>query len=362
MNLLPPSDGLPIQHLAAVFSDTPNSYKYFFLFSILEIIEQETSYPVREISLTEVQIGMLAGAWYPHRFFKLSFGKQDKIADALDQLQSLPDRRGSYPFPTRLKDAIRNSTYSNRLLRFVPFRLLRPFFRDELKGLPDHKVDSSIRELAKSRFEDTYPFYCFNEDGSKIIIHPIWFQYFKRHSRIIKAFIAWELLQYLQKHNPGSPSLSKKLFPTMNRAAMPFQTDYWREVASRHRITCIYSGVSLEEFALDHFLPWSFLAHNELWNLVPVNPDANLAKSNSLPSRHYFDRFVSMQSDGLRIYKDLASKSKWGQVADTFLTGLHLTEAELLDPATLRRAYEKTYNPLFQMAENHGFAKDWSFS
>jgi hypothetical protein len=361
MNLFPPSSHLPIKHLAAIFTNTTNSYKYFFLFSILEIIERNSTYPLREISLDEIRIGLLATAWYPHNFFRLSFGKQDKISDALDQIQPLMGQQEYYPLPTRLKAAIRKSNCNDQLLRFVPFRLLRPFFKSELKGLPDHQIDSAIRKLAGNQFENSRPFYRFSEDESAIIVHPAWHQYFQQHSRIIKAFIAWELLQYLQKHNPGSPSLSKKVFPTMHRESMHFQTEYWKTVASKIPLTCIYSNNPLKKFQLDHFLPWSFLAHNELWNLIPVNSAANLSKFNSLPAPHYFGKFIEVQFSGLQIYKNLANKRKWDKVADSFLTGLHLIKTDLLNPDTFHRAYKKTYDPLFQMAENHGFTANWRY-
>ena len=39
-----------------------------------------------------------------------------------------------------------------------------------------------------------------------------------------------------------------------------------------------------EDLSLDHFVPWSYVAHDELWNLVPTTKAVNSSKSNDLPN------------------------------------------------------------------------------
>lgn len=42
----------------------------------------------------------------------------------------------------------------------------------------------------------------------------------------------------------------------------------------------IYSGSHIEqnEYEIDHFVPWSFVTNDEMWNLIPVNPSLNASK------------------------------------------------------------------------------------
>jgi len=83
---LPASDQVNVAALAGLFGNFTNSYKYLFFLSLLDILKRcqfEVSSP---ISFQELIVEMLANAWFPHTFFKLSFGTQDKIAQKLDSL------------------------------------------------------------------------------------------------------------------------------------------------------------------------------------------------------------------------------------------------------------------------------------
>ena len=81
---LPPSQSLNIAALARLFNDTTNSYKYLFFLSLLDILRRHQFQIAAPIPLQDLIIEMLANAWFPHTYFKLSFGRQDKIAQQLD--------------------------------------------------------------------------------------------------------------------------------------------------------------------------------------------------------------------------------------------------------------------------------------
>jgi hypothetical protein len=82
---LPNSERLNISVLARIFKKTTNSYKYLFFLSILDILHRN-NFKDLVISFKDLTIEILANAWYPHNYFKLSFGTQDKIADKIDSL------------------------------------------------------------------------------------------------------------------------------------------------------------------------------------------------------------------------------------------------------------------------------------
>ena len=37
----------------------------------------------------------------------------------------------------------------------------------------------------------------------------------------------------------------------------------------------------------DHFIPWSFVKEDKLWNFVLSCPDCNIKKSDKLPSKNF---------------------------------------------------------------------------
>ena len=77
------------------------------------------------------------------------------------------------------------------IVKYVPYRLLRPFFKNELTSHKDATINTKIKKLSSLRFEDAKPFYKFRSDY--IELHPFWKSYFAKHSKIIKGFIYWEL-------------------------------------------------------------------------------------------------------------------------------------------------------------------------
>lgn len=54
--------------------------------------------------------------------------------------------------------------------------------------------------------------------------------------------------------------------------------------------------INQEHYDIDHFVPWSFVASDELWNLIPAEKSLNCSKSNKLPNwDEYSDKFADKQ-------------------------------------------------------------------
>jgi hypothetical protein len=170
-NILPNSDALNISILSRLFKDKTNSYKYLLLFAILDILKSRNFDNDNLISFKDIAIEMLANAWHPHIYFKLSFGLQDQIVDKLDSLDINLNASKNFNKNT-LKEAISHCSLKDivddrGILRFVPFRLIRPFFEDETKGLKDYDVNPTIVDLANKTFACKKPLYKFNQDSYK---------------------------------------------------------------------------------------------------------------------------------------------------------------------------------------------------
>lgn len=56
------------------------------------------------------------------------------------------------------------------------------------------------------------------------------------------------------------------------------------------------SHIEQNEYEIDHFVPWSFVTNDEMWNLIPVNPSLNASKRDKLPNwDRYFLSFAQNQ-------------------------------------------------------------------
>lgn len=107
----------------------------------------------------------------------------------------------------------------------------------------------------------------------------------------------------MQKNNRNVPNLVNKLFAPEKRNSLTNQANYWRFILEKQPIKCIYSGQILNKnsISIDHYLPWSFVAHDHLWNLIPTMNNINSSKSNNIPSSQYLVKFIQLQHQGLTI-------------------------------------------------------------
>lgn len=139
---------------------------------------------------------------------------------------------------------------------------------------------------------------------------------------------------------------------------------FWRDVVGDHEVRGIYAGEplcergyeSLGPLSIDHFVPWSFVLHDEPWNLVPTFLDVNSSKSDKLPDLGlYLEPFCELQFDALMTAKAIGGHRK---VLEAYLTvDPHALEYERTNAAresfcsTIRNAVV----PLHQIALNQGF-------
>jgi len=364
-NNLPFDRKLDIGALSGLFNNTTNSYKYLFFFGILESITRNRSIEKLKtvIQIDELIAQSLRFGWYPHRFFKLSFGSQDKAGDALDKLEyKVNDRSvGHKATAVNLLSAIKQQfkiIKGDEFARYVPYRLIVSFFGKELKGIKDSTKSELIRDLALERFyTDSPPLYRFTDDLNAIELHPLWLEYLSINYSVIRGWALYEWAIFLQKRNPNTPSILHKIEPPSKRSPLKQQCLFWNEVLETDSLLCIYSGAVLKTgaFHLDHFIPWSFICHDELWNIIPASPSANLTKGRSLPCEDNINDFIDQQSQAIHISHQIMEIHKWRKVVKPYVAGLGISHNEILIERCLYKSYKSKINPLVSLASQMGF-------
>ena len=330
---LPHSDSLDIQTLSRLFDRKTTSYKLIFFYSLLEITKKNLFDSNQVINLQDLNVDMLVNSWYPHSVFRLSFGYQDTIANKLDELQIEIDKPLlkvtqndkqilREMIAEKLKENGAEKSNKKDLRRYFPFRLIRPFF-PELRGIEDAKANQEVANLSISLFDSRRPIYKFTEDLKSIILHPDWANYFQRNYVIVHGWVIWNLISYMQGKNPNSPGIANKIFPPLGeRGSLQGQTKYWKEVLRQAPdIRCIYSDLIIAEndLSLDHYLPWSFVAHNNLWNLIPTPKSINSSKSNRIPDQIYFEKMTELHYIGVRESRKSFPGKMWRSYMECYL-------------------------------------------
>ena len=363
---LPNSDQLDIATLSGLFKHTANSYKYLFFISLLTLLKDRHFQVDDGIKLSDIEIEMLITAWYPRVSFKLSFGTRDQIARALKSINCIKYDKdflsvtGRGKLRKRLVNSDKKPNY--KLMRYVPHRILRPFFAAETSGLPDQKVNRKVSELATKHFHERRPLFRFDDSEERILLQSDWIAYLKQNQGIIEGWAMWHWADYMQQRNPGIPAVTRKLLPPDKRESLNAQRSFWNMSINKADIRCIYSGKKLgRSYELDHFLPWRFVAHDQLWNLIPADSHANSSKSDQIPCEKYIDGLAETQSTSLSIARDSMSDEKWKKVVEPYTTDLFICADQTLDHEELKSAYHKTLIPLMSIAKQQGFGREWTY-
>jgi len=373
---LPIADKLDIAALSRLFQNTSTSYKFLFLLAILSTLkvqQQKAGKPIR-LTLEDLAVEMALLSWYPIKFYKLSFGWQDQVAKIISKLVFDPSFKAitSTQGQNQLRSAIKIQAkdiglYS--LLKFVPYRLLTPFYALELKGIPEKRKNDLIEDLAGQYSTTVIPLYSlvqFNNTAA-IEVHPEWIRYLLQDANIsiVNNWALWEWANYLQKRNPNTPAIINKILPPIKRSSLNTQTGFWKQVIAKDpSLRCIYTGELLSDkpFSLDHFLPWTFICHDQMWNLCPVTPASNSSKGNKLPADDYVDAFIQQQIHALKISADIMATKTWDKATESHAIDLRLDPESLLDEVAVRQAYTGVLMPMMTLAKQTGFESNWAFS
>ena len=352
MTPLPSNPSLPINLLASCFNSTSATYKFYWFISLIEAVDHGRY----QINKQDLFAGMMANAWYTVNYFNVSFGKQDQLQRAIEQLIALENLSIDTKKPAiveKLKAS--DNTVTHRLLRYfdgeVPYRFLSPWFLNT-KG--DRK---QIYQLSQSFSNDTL--YAVNE--LEVIINPKWIPYLSQNSGILKSFCYWHLSLYLQKHNPNVPDIPNKLIkPPLRNSLTKQRKDFWDLVIQHNGpVNCIYTKRALDigNYAVEHFVPYAFVSHDLLWNLIPADKNFNSSKCDKLPSMsRHFDRYCDLQVLGLTTVLSNAHNRTTEKLLQDYLTFIpDLNDFTSLDPNILKARFKDNVGPLITIASNNGF-------
>ena len=359
--------------LELMLSHFTASYKLYWLRGIFdEALAGSTVVPLRRVAAR-----MVALAWYPVTYFRLNLGATDQLASAVTRAHEacgLPDDANEAKVLKAVlesKDAVLNRRL-DELCKYVPNRLVRPFYADRLneerarQQLSSYRfeqvVDKLLAELNSQT--DTGTPYRFVDEGRALELDSAWVRYFRENRQVLEGWLDMRLVEYLQARNPSVPAVPLKIHPP-NKRDLKAARKWWEEALAKHQFREIYSGVlfSAEGFALhgpmsvDHFIPWSFVLHDEPWNLVPAFRDTNSSKGNQLPNiEQYLRPFCDQQFDAL-----LALRESWGRhrtILESYATiDPLIRQYEHTESAReqFRQSVSRVVLPLHQIATNQGF-------
>ena len=288
-------NSLDIQSFTQMMKDPSYCYKFYWLEAIVCLISEN----VKDTTFDAVIDEMIANAWYSVVEFHVHLSGvfdgtvKDGLERAVLKLYELSNL-SSNASKVEIKNAIKQynvqiDTEKKQLTNMVPYRALAGFFGGTGQ-VPDW---GSVRRMVAyieriNRDYVTLP-YTLGESSrlrKEIRFNPTWIQMIQDNTVSILGWIQYEKIKWLQMNNPEMPGLVYKLAPLDEKMRkLSNVRNLWEAILDVSEISDVFTGMKIQkrQYDVDHFIPWSFVMNDELWNLMPMDSSLNSAKSNKLP-------------------------------------------------------------------------------
>ena len=197
---------------------------------------------------------------------------------------------------TYLEQILKETVIRYDLPEGVPFESLRPDIMIEVS----HQVKIKCKKyVVGALFEDTKQlFYSFSRTGEWLKINPQMYEFICKHKVSIEKLNYYEWARFLERVNDsgGVDHLLSKIDESAKRNNLSYYRDILFEEFEKK---CFYCGkkVNLGNVEVDHFIPWSFIKDDNLWNFVLACPECNNKKRDKLADKRHLLELVERNSE-----------------------------------------------------------------
>ena len=370
MNQLPYDEKLNIGYLSRLFDNTSNCYKFFWFQAILNKLSESNN----RFSYDELVNEMIADAWYMVTEYHLNLGPiggTDNLEKAVKYIGetkhfAATEKRNviiSYLETCEDKKLIK---YKKELIKMVPYRLQAPFMEERIT---EREFNSPRQAALKINQQKRLLYYYegFQQLSTVIRINEDWISYLLKNKEILLGWMQINLIHYLQRRNPSVPGIADKISIPPTRKIDRVR-EYWKLIIDiKPEIRDIYGHIKLvdEKISVDHFVPWQYVAHDELWNLHPTTRSINSSKSNGLADwEKYFKPLYELEYISYSLAKENEKVAKeFSKVADYHLNNDEVRRTLYCDGLSESEFGERLHNviyPVYKAAMNNGF-KPWIY-
>ena len=300
---------LNIEGFSKMMKDPSFCYKFYWLEAIVQLISEGKT----ETTFDEIIDEMIANAWYSVREFHIHLSgipMDGQIKDGLEravlQLTELSDLPANASI-VQIKNAIQKynkelKEVKEQLTHMVPYRALAGFFTlsgEKINWNSTKWLVAYIQKFNKTVVSLPYLLGTSSKLKKEVYFQQGWIKMIQDHTVNILGWIQYEKVKWLQNNNPEVPGLVYKLTPMDEKIRkLKHVRNLWQDIMEFQEIRDVFTRqpVKKKKYDIDHFIPWSFVMNDELWNLMPMDSSLNSSKSNRLPKWNpFFKNFAENQ-------------------------------------------------------------------
>ena len=365
---------LDIHSFSLMMKDPSYCYKFYWLEAIVQLIAAGVS----ETTFDEIIDEMICNAWYSVREFHIhlsGLGSDGSVRDGLErailrlsELSELPSNASKVEIKNEIRRYNRELYDSKeQLTHMVPYRALAGFFVNagdqDVCWSSVRRMTAYIEAFSRDKVALPYTFGTSSRLAKEVHFHPDWIRMIQDNTVSILGWIQYEKVRWLQNNNPEVPGLVYKLAPMDEKMRKLGQVrKLWKGILDLHEVRDVFTDepVQPKKYDIDHFIPWSFVMNDELWNLMPMDSSLNSVKSNRLPQWDpFFARFLENQ---FLLYEMIHEKPGIHKLYEgCWRDNLHSIWAgqELYRPGNTReefnRILKKNMRPVYDSAKRQGY-------
>ena len=348
-------------------------YKFYWLEAIVKLISEG----VTETTFDAIIDEMIANAWYSVREFHIHLSGVNTNGDVRDgleravllltELSDLSANASKVEIKNEIKKYNRDlKVYKEQLTNMVPYRALAGFFAksgDVVDWGSTVRMTAYIKQFSEHRILLPYTFGESSRLKKQVYFNSEWVKMIQDNTVSILGWIQYEKVKWLQNNNPEVPGLVYKLAPLDEKMRKLGRVrKLWNGIIELTEVRDVFidDPINRREYDVDHFVPWSFVMNDELWNLMPMDSSLNSVKSNRLPLWDlYFERFAWNQYLMYELVNQSPGLHKLFE--GCYRDNLHSIWAgqELYRPGNTREVFynilQKNMRPVYDSARRQGY-------
>ena len=300
---------LDIEGFSHMMKDPSYCYKFYWLEAIVQLISEGISETTFDTVINE----MICNAWYSVREFHIHLSGMmadghvrdglERAVLTLSELSNLPANASKVEIKNAIKEHDKElKSAKEQLTNMVPYRALAGFFVNDKSAVDWNSIRRMVAYIQMINRDVVLLPYTLGESSKlkkEIYFQPAWMEMIQDNTVSILGWIQYEKVKWLQNNNPEVPGLVYKLAPMDEKMRkLNNVRKLWECIFDISDVKDVFTGdlVVPKKYDVDHFIPWSFVMNDELWNLMPMDSSLNSVKSNRLPKWDpYFKRFAENQ-------------------------------------------------------------------
>ena len=366
-------NSLDIEGFSHMMKDPSYCYKFYWLEALVKLVSEG----IDETCFDAVINEMICNAWYSVREFHIHLSglqADGQVRDGLErailrlaELSDIPANASKVEIRNAIKkhdNELKNA--KEQLTKMVPYRALAGFFSKVDLPVEWESARRMISYIQRINAEFVLLPYTLGESANlkrEIYFQKAWMEMIRDNMVSILGWIQYEKVKWLQNNNPEVPGLVYKLAPMDEKMRKLNKVrKLWEGIIDLCEVKDVFTGdaVVSKQYDVDHFIPWSFVMNDELWNLMPMDSSLNSVKSNRLPKWDpFFTRFAENQ---FLLYGYIHSRPGIRKLYEAcFRDNLHSIWAwqELYRKGNTQKEFynilEKNMQPVYESARRQGY-------